>query len=311
MTSQNIIETSKIIDAISGLETASSAHIEWLKNFHRIIVCGMEFDPKLASPEAHCNCAFGKWYYSQSEIIDQELFQEIGHTHKAFHGIGSDILQAASSGAAVEQERYDDFMSIVISFNDQLRHLQTELWGQISSSDPLTGLPSWHRMLTPVSTSEGDASGKDQASCAAMCDLDHFKRVNDTYGHQAGDEVLRRLGKCLQDGLRPHDRVYRYGGEEFLVYLVGASLEEAALACDRLRAAVGKITFSLPSFEPFNVTASFGVAQVQTNLKIDDIVTRCDLALYAAKGGGRNRVYCWEAGEVKAYERPLADAGEA
>ncbi|MBF0130318.1 MAG: diguanylate cyclase [Alphaproteobacteria bacterium] len=271
-------------------------------------MCGLTFDPKLAAPDAHCNCLFGKWYYGQDDIRDDVLFQEIGRTHQAFHGIGSSILQATAVGGAVDQEKYDGFMSIVVAFNDQLRRLQTELWGKISSSDPLTGLPSWHRMLTPVGTDMGDTSGKTQNSCAAMCDLDHFKRINDTYGHQAGDEVLRRLGACLQDGLRPSDLVYRYGGEEFLVYLGGASLEEAALACDRLRVAVGKIIFELPTFAPFAVTASFGVARVEKNLSIDDVVTRCDLALYAAKGNGRNRVYCWEGGEVRAYERPASEA---
>ncbi|KAF0118343.1 MAG: hypothetical protein FD149_756 [Rhodospirillaceae bacterium] len=125
-------------------------------------------------------------------------------------------------------------MSVVVVFNDMLRRLQSELWGKISSSDPLTGLKSWHRLLSPVGTVD-TRMPKEKTACAVMCDIDHFKIVNDTHGHQTGDKVLRQIGACLQKGVRPHDLVYRYGGEEFLIYLAGATLDEANMICDRLR----------------------------------------------------------------------------
>ncbi|MEO5374223.1 MAG: diguanylate cyclase [Alphaproteobacteria bacterium] len=153
-----------------------------------------------------------------------------------------------------------------------------------------------------VVTIDGVGEGRNRAevrACAAMCDIDHFKRVNDTYGHQAGDAVLRRVGQALQDGVRPNDRVYRYGGEEFLVYLAGASIDEAAGVCERLRQSVEQLSVDVSSSDqPVVVTASFGISEATKGLTIDDVVTRCDLALYAAKNNGRNRVYLWQKGEL-------------
>ncbi|MEO5376073.1 MAG: CZB domain-containing protein, partial [Alphaproteobacteria bacterium] len=119
MALQNIVETSKIIDAISGLETASNAHIEWLKNFHRIIVCGLPFDDALADPEAHTRCFFGRWYYGARDIaVDPELFRQIGETHHDFHRMASEVLTNIREGRAVDEGKYDAFMNVVVQFND-------------------------------------------------------------------------------------------------------------------------------------------------------------------------------------------------
>lgn len=304
MALQNIVETSKIIDAISGLEIASNAHIEWLKNFHRIIVCGLPFDSALGDPNADKKCFFGKWYHGKAReiTIEPHLFQQIGEAHHDFHRLASEILQRIGRQEAVEEGKYDEFMNTVVRFNDHLRHLQSELWNLVSSSDPLTGLPSWHRLLAPI---DGLVEGKNHKAvqaCAAMCDIDYFKKVNDTHGHQAGDAVLRRVGQTLQDGVRPSDMVYRYGGEEFLIHLAGASMDEASMVCERLRQAVESLAVTVPGLaEPIGVTASFGISEATKGLTIEEVVGHCDVALYAAKGNGRNRVYIWRAGELAEF----------
>lgn len=118
-----------------------------------------------------------------------------------------------------------------------------------------------------------------------MVDIDHFKQLNDTHGHQVGDEVLRVVARTLDEHLRAGDLAARYGGEEFCVVMPGASLEDAVAAAERLRVAITRMPV-----EP-RVTASFGVALGPAHGTTPDAITAAaDRALYDAKRGGRNRV---------------------
>ena len=122
-----------------------------------------------------------------------------------------------------------------------------------------------------------------------ICDIDHFKRVNDTYGHNAGDAVLRHVADNFRKSCRICDGVYRWGGEEFIVILPDTNIEQAAEAADRLRV---EIMNSVCHFEDLDihVTMSFGVTDIDPALSIEDNIKAADEKLYAAKEGGRNRV---------------------
>lgn len=133
-----------------------------------------------------------------------------------------------------------------------------------------------------------------------LVDIDHFKRVNDRYGHPVGDAVLRRFVRRLSAAVRETDGIYRLGGEEFAILLPGALTAQAVAlahrALDRLRSTpiqAGEVQVS--------ITASFGVAAVDhPGLTPDKLLNVCDRALYAAKGAGRNRVMLWAGDEAVA-----------
>lgn len=160
--------------------------------------------------------------------------------------------------------------------------------------DPRTGLlnyPAW-RQAASVAVRRELADG---GSCSVLfLDLDHFKAVNDRYGHAAGDEVLVAVAEVLRQQTRPRDLVGRYGGEEFCALLPGADAGQGAEAAERLRAVVAALRFSRRTLR---VTASFGVAARDSGLglgsdpnEIDSLVQCADKALYAAKQGGRDQV---------------------
>ena len=123
-----------------------------------------------------------------------------------------------------------------------------------------------------------------------MVDIDHFKRVNDTYGHLVGDEVLRRVARQLGGALRTSDAIVRYGGEEFLLLLADVTLDEALRAAERARSTIEAQTLYVGD-APIQVTVSMGVEVQDPREPLGTTVERADAALYEAKRRGRNRVF--------------------
>lgn len=134
---------------------------------------------------------------------------------------------------------------------------------------------------------------KDRNVSLFICDIDHFKRVNDTYGHNAGDAVLRHVAENFRKSCRICDGIYRWGGEEFIVILPDTNIVQAAEAAERLRV---QIMNSVCHFEESDkaldipVTMSFGVTSIDPSISIEENIKAADEKLYAAKEGGRNRV---------------------
>jgi two-component system, cell cycle response regulator len=127
-------------------------------------------------------------------------------------------------------------------------------------------------------------------SCA-IADIDYFKKVNDSYGHQTGDSILKEVAQILQKGIRDTDLTARYGGEEFALVLVQTESQSARSVCERIRTQIAAFPFP-PASTPLHITASFGIATFpSTGIKEEkDLVEAADQALYQAKEGGRNKV---------------------
>jgi diguanylate cyclase (GGDEF)-like protein len=157
-----------------------------------------------------------------------------------------------------------------------------------STLDPLTGLFNRNALEQRLAELDGQPSGEQEGSSHALllCDLDHFKRVNDEHGHAAGDAVLQDVAYTMRGALRAGDSIYRIGGEEILVVLPGASKEDAVGVAERLRLAVRK---RRPG--GVGVTISIGAAVSKpARVDTDDLVARADAALYTAKASGRDMV---------------------
>ena len=122
-----------------------------------------------------------------------------------------------------------------------------------------------------------------------MIDIDHFKKINDTYGHLCGDKVLRTVAETLKLNLRARDVIGRYGGEEFGIILPGNNLAQAVNVAERLRKAIEKVTIDCNGV-PIKVTVSIGVATMKDGLNEEELINLADKALYLAKKSGRNRV---------------------
>jgi len=161
---------------------------------------------------------------------------------------------------------------------------------RIAMSDPLPGLLNRRAFTEIMSRSLAGLERYGEPVSLLLLDVDHFKRVNDSYGHEAGDAVLLGIGQVLQGLARQTDFVARWGGEEFVIGLAHTGLPAAATPAERVRQAVMDRPFVLPSGESISVTTSIGVASAVRGERLDRFVARADQAMYRAKARGRNRV---------------------
>lgn len=160
---------------------------------------------------------------------------------------------------------------------------------QTAHKDPLTQLANRKAFDSTVETEISRAERHSSGLCMLVVDIDNFKTINDTYGHLAGDQVLKQVANCITDTLRKEDQVFRYGGEEFVILLSTTNLPNARLTAERLRIKLENLCIKALELT-IPVTASVGVAEWQAGEMGNTLFHRADQAMYKAKTAGRNRV---------------------
>ncbi|MCO4763464.1 MAG: diguanylate cyclase [Myxococcales bacterium] len=166
---------------------------------------------------------------------------------------------------------------------------RTEALKRLVDTDPLTKALNRRRLLEIAADEIARAERYGRQMCVAMLDLDHFKLVNDTFGHAIGDEVLKSVVSATQSRVRRHDTVGRYGGEEFLLVLPDTELEGAIIVAESVRKRIAAIEFIVDE-TTVPLSVSIGVADFRQGDALDDVLRRADDALYSAKLNGRNRI---------------------
>ena len=160
---------------------------------------------------------------------------------------------------------------------------------ELVNVDSLTGVYNRRRLFEVIKEESSRYSRSPGSFSICLLDIDHFKQVNDTYGHQAGDAILQAVAQCVASDLRTIDCFGRYGGEEFLMVLPQTPLDGARVKAERVRARVASLRFPQIS-DDFRITVSIGVAEYHNGEDTDDTLLRSDRALYQAKDAGRNAV---------------------
>jgi two-component system cell cycle response regulator len=193
------------------------------------------------------------------------------------------------------QEALEEREKELLEVNERLRFM--------SQTDALTGLDNRRHLNERIDEMFQHAQRLNEPFSLVMCDLDKFKSVNDTYGHQAGDEVLKQLARILKEEAREIDRVGRYGGEEFMLLLPGTVLDAAVTFAERVRKRIEAHTFTFDG-GTLQRTASFGVSgwPHPTIRDSDSLVRTADDALYVAKETGRNRVIRYDGDDFNAHQ---------
>jgi diguanylate cyclase len=278
---------------LGQLDQALYNHEQWTKSLLRGLVARLPADAADLRPDAHQRCRFGQWADSREAdpLRQHPTFVALGQAHEQMHRLGAAMLRRNDDGLPVSASDFDQFGNTLDRVRLEIQSLRRELAETLQNRDVLTGARNRVSLLSDLREQQALVRRKVQGCALAMFDLDHFKQVNDNYGHLAGDAVLAATVQCVQAALRPYDRVYRYGGEEFLILLPGSDLPAAVAMAERLRSAIAAQAESpAAANRPPYVTASFGVSLLDASATVEECIDRADRAMYAAKAGGRNRV---------------------
>lgn len=301
-------------NSLDQLNRASRDHAEWHENLLRAIVCGLPRDPGDLAEDAHLHCQLGRWYYERASarLWGQPSFAAIGPEHEQLHRVAARLLHETEAGNPVAREKYEALVAASARLRETIDSLTHEIQGALRNLDPLTGACVRAEMLPELRQWHELAKRGVQQCCIVFMDLDHFKQVNDQYGHPVGDQVLAGVVQRLNEHLRPYDKVFRYGGDEFLIALPGADLGIGQAVIKRVREelvrrplAVGSAGITLP------VSASYGLALLDPAVAVEDAIERADQALLLAKAAGRNHAINWDPSVMTGTRLPRLQIDDA
>jgi len=276
----------EIDDTVRSLNQSTDAHFRWLVKILRFIDSRNVDLPEISSDEAHLHCEFGHWLNTRllEEREDTNFLLDINKKHIHVHQACRNLI------SAIEQHRqtndvFNLFEESLLAFTEALTHYKVHLLQLRTSYDALTGLPL-RRILDESFASMNKELGAD-GLYLLLLDIDHFKKVNDNYGHLNGDIVLRSLALNISNNIRRSESMYRYGGEEFIVVLHASNDQDAVAIAERLRRDIARLE-TIAGEHLIRVTFTGGLTRIHKGESLREVLERADIALYTGKKIGRN-----------------------
>ena len=266
--------------------------MDWTRRILRCAVLRAAPGEDVLDPMAHTLCRFGAWFMtnrSQFEALDPEAAHRVDAVHRTMHDAIRSLCARVMSGQPGLNGDLDAFETSQVELINLLATYKTLILSKAVRYDPLTELPLRYGVENDFVLYQKEARRNRTLLYVVMIDVDHFKPINDTYGHLVGDLVLRHVASTLKRSLRGDEPLYRYGGEEFLWLLKCKSAEEARKSARRILATVGTTPVPISDDETLRLTITMGLALAGEMEDLSSAIKRADMALYEGKQGGRNR----------------------
>jgi diguanylate cyclase len=262
---------------VQGLGRVVDDHIAWLSQWHQVAFYG---GPERASRASEAKMPHSFLHWHDRAILDmpsqKAILDRLAEQHEQLHTAAKLVLLRTPDGEALPISDYERILSRFDEFVTAVRRLERAFSEAAAQEDFNREMGRLKNAGTPFTL--------------AMVDIDHFKKVNDTYGHDTGDRVLVGVSNTLLRHIRTYDDAFRMGGEEFLIILKGLDSDGAANVLERLRAAVSRNEQKAPDGSTIRATASFGHVTASQGNTMEELLSAADQALYKAKRDGRNRI---------------------
>jgi diguanylate cyclase len=276
---------------VQGLGKVVDDHIAWLSQWHQAaFYSGTERMTR--ANDLKVPTSFLQWQERAHTVMAQQqpLLDRLTQLHDQLHTAAKLVLLRSTDNAALPIEDYEKVLTRFDEFVTAVRRLERAFSEAAAGLDPLTGLRTRQGLQEDFNREVNRFKNAGTPFVVAMVDIDHFKNINDTHGHETGDRVLVSTVNSILRHIRTYDDAYRMGGEEFMVLLKGLDVSTAAPVLERLRAAISRLEMKAPDGNQLSVTASFGYTGFKEGETLDQIVATADQALYKAKREGRNRI---------------------
>lgn len=270
--------------------------LQWQNQFYRALVSEGTANPADLEEDSHLRCAFGRWLTAlPADIRARDTgLSEMQTAHEYMHDAARRLLTLRQQHSPIDAPTFNSFVEMAQDFKLTLLKYQRRIISEVCTLDPLTGAGNRYAMNLRL-TEEQERARRSGLPCSlCLLDIDHFKNINDAYGHAVGDIVLRAISRFLKGDGRVYDEIFRYGGEEFLICLPDTSLAQALAVFGRLREGLAALDIPLENGRCLNMTASFGVTLLLPDEPIELSIERADHAMLCAKNSGRNQVCVWD-----------------
>lgn len=289
------MDRDKLQLTLRELDQAVYNHRIWYKDLIRSIACHLPPDTRDLADDAHHHCRFGQWYYAfeENEFAENMTFQSIEVEHRKMHELAGELLRSSQNMEKISPIVYDNFANTLERLGINIETLKHEIEETLYNRDPLTGARNRVTMLSDLRRLLELGQRGVQETLLCIMDLDFFKSINDNYGHQVGDQVLVAVTEYILSHMRPYDKLYRYGGEEFLIVMPHTDIETSQVIIERIREGLTTLIATHCDGEAITITASFGIADLASDLTVEESIDRADKALYRSKEAGRNCVNIW------------------
>jgi len=275
--------------SITELNLAINDHYDWAGKFLRLSLLGGEVDGDILDPNSAQHCRFSRWLSLRmnGEALDKEMVITIDKNHTHMHNVARELMQSI-----VHQHVTDSllmkYQKAQQEFIHNLDQYKEHLFSWRNLHDALTGLPLRHLLYREFPLVRAQCQRMNHHLYLLIIDIDHFKSINDTWGHNAGDDVLRNVALALKEATRKAERIYRFGGEEFIILLDAKNDRDAQTAAQRIQQYLQQHSF-LVGDDKITVTATGGLAKVLETDTLHQTIGRADKAMYYGKNTGRNR----------------------
>lgn len=287
-------DTDQIDATLANLNKIVDGHYAWLVTLFASVA-----DKSIEhSPDAYDCCTVKELLQALNAVgpEDAQCLQVIHTAHSQLHESGHNLLASIRENTATAAN-FNDFKNSLQIFSTAVQAWKSLLLNRRSALDPLTGLPG-RRLLDEIYAQQL-AMADGQHTYMLLLDLDRFKKINDSWGHLVGDEVLRALAQRLRDEIRTSDTAYRYGGEEFIILLRAPTDKGACQTALRLCEAIAQQPIQYQHLQLF-ITVTLGVTRVRFGETLEQVEARADAAMYRGKQTGRNRcMFMDETGEIR------------
>ncbi len=272
----------------STLKPFVKDHLIWV---NKVLEDIRKLRSKSSVPIGHNKCDLGRRLEESEGLgIYDEYRDEIIVLHKKIHGSALQIYHFMKNKDFKHLLlEYLEFFNLIGKFVSLLGLTFAVMYEEDANIDPLTKVLSRRSLEFILSSQFHIAKISKRPLSIAMVDIDDFKRINDQYGHQIGDAVLRKVAGFIQDNLRKSDFIFRYGGEEFLIIFPFTTKKDAVFVMERIVKKLSGLKLKYGDFEG-NITISAGIASIDDASDMYTLVSKADKALYRAKKAGKNRV---------------------
>jgi diguanylate cyclase len=291
------MDPSTLRTAAECLRKVVDHHAAWHENLLRAMFCDHPIRPGDLAPAAHRECEFGRWFYDAAPngLRGHVEFSAMGREHQKLHHVAARLLRSVRLDGRIDRLDFEELVACNARFRVHVDSLRFGIEDALGNRDALTSAYGRVDMLPTLEDLRCGARNGGSPCSLVFMDVDHLKQVNDLQGHPVGDAALKGIVRLLDSQLRPQDKVFRYGGDEFLVALPGADLAIAHSVVGRVRDVLAeRLLIAGSNGTMVRVTASFGIALLDPDVEPAESIARADQALLLAKTAGRNRCMAWD-----------------